>query len=443
MKRRIANILMVTIILVIAVAGVLIVGHIQGWFDKDDGNAAVLTQIRGIITMERDGVAYTAENETVLRQGDLLTCGFGATAVIQIGDSYLTLGENAKLLIAAPSAQAFAATAAMGEVFVFAADALSLSFEEKEVTFHNTVAALSVRSGAQSISVFEGAVEEAAAGEIIGWVGETVSVSALKINSLNTFTMDQIRAANERKVLCFSNADLDRLIADREAEMQAQLNQGRATDQTETAPTEAAQATQPSEETEPVQNTEPVTSDPKETTPSQTQPGQTAPSVPEPSQEEAPSAEPSQEEPSATGQPETGEPSQPKNTCTITIRCDTILSNMDDLDPAKAGYVPAGGVILSAKTVEFTEGETVFDVLQRVCSTYGIQLEYSWTPMYNSYYIEGINNLYEFDCGSESGWMYKVDGWFPNYGCSSYTLKNGENIVWCYTCNGLGADVGA
>ena len=62
--------------------------------------------------------------------------------------------------------------------------------------------------------------------------------------------------------------------------------------------------------------------------------------------------------------------------------------------------------------------------------------------MYNSYYIEGLNHLYEFDCGPESGWMYKVNDWFPNYGCSAYSLKNGDKIVWCYTCNGLGADVG-
>ena len=89
---------------------------------------------------------------------------------------------------------------------------------------------------------------------------------------------------------------------------------------------------------------------------------------------------------------------------------------MDALDPAKAGFVPADGVILYPMTVEFQDGETVFDVLKRVCNTLGIQLEYSWTPMYDSYYIEGIHNLYEFDCGSESGWMYKVNGWFPNYG---------------------------
>ena len=61
--------------------------------------------------------------------------------------------------------------------------------------------------------------------------------------------------------------------------------------------------------------------------------------------------------------------------------------------------------------------------------------------MYNSAYIEGINNLYEFDCGELSGWMYKVNGWFPNYGCSRYQLKEGDVIEWVYTCD-LGVDVG-
>ena len=37
--------------------------------------------------------------------------------------------------------------------------------------------------------------------------------------------------------------------------------------------------------------------------------------------------------------------------------------------------------------------------------------------------------------------MYKVNGWFPNYGCSSYYLKDGDVIEWVYTCD-LGKDVG-
>ena len=115
---------------------------------------------------------------------------------------------------------------------------------------------------------------------------------------------------------------------------------------------------------------------------------------------------------------------------------------MDNLTEGKDKYVPSNGVILSTSTVQFMEGETVFDILQRTCNYAGIQLEYSYTPMYESHYIEGINHLYEFDCGNESGWMYKVNGWFPNYGCSKYEIEDGDTIVWAYTCNGLGADVG-
>lgn len=133
---------------------------------------------------------------------------------------------------------------------------------------------------------------------------------------------------------------------------------------------------------------------------------------------------------------------QEDNVCTITIVCDTILDNIGKLNKEKAPFVPKDAVILPQTRVSFAEGDTVFDVLQKVCTAADIQLEYSWTPAYDSGYIEGINHLYEFDCGSQSGWMYKVNDWFPNYGCSTYKVENGDDIVWCYTCNGLGADVG-
>lgn len=126
----------------------------------------------------------------------------------------------------------------------------------------------------------------------------------------------------------------------------------------------------------------------------------------------------------------------------ISIYCNTILDNMADLNPSKAEFVPADGVILPTIKVAFTEGETVFDILKRICDEKNIQLEYSWS-MYGTYYIEGINNLYEFDCGGDSGWMYKVNGWFPNYGVSAYEVSDGDQIFFLYTCKGLGTDVGA
>jgi len=129
------------------------------------------------------------------------------------------------------------------------------------------------------------------------------------------------------------------------------------------------------------------------------------------------------------------------NTCTISISCSTILNNKKNLTKGKEEFVPSDGWILKPVTVSFSSGESVHDVLQRVCKDKGIHMESQYTPAYDSAYVEGINQLYEFDCGELSGWMYSVNGWFPNYGCSKYTVSNGDTISWVYTCD-LGKDVG-
>ena len=128
-------------------------------------------------------------------------------------------------------------------------------------------------------------------------------------------------------------------------------------------------------------------------------------------------------------------------TCTVSISCATILDNMSYCKAEKKELVPEDGWILEETQVTFYEGESVFNVLQRVCKQNKIHMEFSNTPMYNSAYIEGINNLYEFDVGELSGWMYKVNDWFPNYGCSRYQLKDGDVVCWVYTCD-RGYDVG-
>ncbi|MBR3996513.1 MAG: DUF4430 domain-containing protein [Clostridia bacterium] len=128
-------------------------------------------------------------------------------------------------------------------------------------------------------------------------------------------------------------------------------------------------------------------------------------------------------------------------TCTLSVRCDTILNNIAWLDKDKVDIVPKDGVIFAEKTVTFYEGESVFNLLMREMKRNKIHMEFENTPIYNSAYIEGIANLYEFDCGELSGWMYKVNDWFPNYGCSRYQLKAGDRVEWVYTCD-LGVDVG-
>lgn len=455
-KKKIANIVMVAVIIAIAVSGILGVGHIKGWFDKSDESTAVLTDFRGIITLQRDGVAYATTDETVLRKGDKITCDSGATVRIALDENYIVLGQNANAEIINTVSDEFALKVNVGEAFVNTNNSVSLEFAEKQTEISNAVATLSVRKGAQSISVYQGSVSEANEGQMLEWIGGKESVRNFSVKSLNDFNISQIRKANETKTLVFSNDDLDKLENERWEQMHGS---GETTTVGNTAEAEAsthAEKTTEEETTSSITEKEepaatvaestaiPTTSKTQTTTEkTTTEPETTKPTVNKHTTEKPTTTKPVTTTKPATTTTRPVETTKEKLTCTITIRCDTILNNMDNLDPAKAPYVPDDGVILREVTVEFEEGETVFDVLNRVCRQYNIPIEYSWTPMYDSYYIEGINNLYEFDCGSESGWMYKVNGWFPNYGCSSYYLTGGEKIVWCYTCNGLGEDVGA
>lgn len=152
-------------------------------------------------------------------------------------------------------------------------------------------------------------------------------------------------------------------------------------------------------------------------------------------------------EPVPEGMPEPVEPGGEKVDkktalhCTFSIECSTILDNMDKLTEGKEELVPSDGVVLAAKEVEFYEGESVFDVLLRETRANKIHMEFVAAPIYNSKYIEDINNLYEFDCGPLSGWHYRVNGWYPNYGCSRYMLSDGDVVEWRYTCD-LSRDIG-
>ena len=131
---------------------------------------------------------------------------------------------------------------------------------------------------------------------------------------------------------------------------------------------------------------------------------------------------------------------KPKNkTVTIAISCKTAINNGLNKKPGFS-HLPSNGIILQNMKVEFSEGDTVFDILVKVTRKKGIHMEYRGSG--SNTYIEGINNLYEFDGGSNSGWMYSVNGVYPNYGVGAYKVKSSDVIKFNYTCN-LGADLGS
>lgn len=118
---------------------------------------------------------------------------------------------------------------------------------------------------------------------------------------------------------------------------------------------------------------------------------------------------------------------------TLTIRCDTIADEAD-----KAESIPDNGIILDATPFDISDGDTVFDILTEASKKYDLQIDNRGGSTYA--YIAGIQYLYEYDYGSLSGWMYRVNGVFPEVGCQSYRLSDGDSIEWLYTCD-IGKDL--
>ena len=160
---------------------------------------------------------------------------------------------------------------------------------------------------------------------------------------------------------------------------------------------------------------------------------------PKPSNNEKPKPGNSSTKPKPENNQTITSPKPENKTVTIAISCKTAINNGLNKKPGFS-HLPSNGIILQNMKVEFNEGDTVFDILVKVTRKKGIHMEYRGSG--SNTYIEGINNLYEFDGGSNSGWMSSVNGVYPNYGVGAYKVKSSDVIKFNYTCN-LGADLGA
>ncbi len=115
---------------------------------------------------------------------------------------------------------------------------------------------------------------------------------------------------------------------------------------------------------------------------------------------------------------------------TLTIRCDAVAG--------RAPHIPADGVILPATVLPIAEGDTVYTVLNDAARAHGLHMEGSGAP--GMMYIHGIGNLYEFDFGDLSGWLYMVNGETFSLGCDQYALQPGDAVEWRYTLE-MGRDI--
>ena len=112
--------------------------------------------------------------------------------------------------------------------------------------------------------------------------------------------------------------------------------------------------------------------------------------------------------------------------CIIAAAC----AGKDDSLVCSVAIESPDSIIMAETEISFSEGETVADVLKKITRREKIQAEVSGTGP--TAYVRGIDNLYEFDMGPESGWLYYVNEVKPDAGCGMYKVQEGDFIRWVY-----------
>ncbi|MEE1130380.1 MAG: S-layer homology domain-containing protein, partial [Caryophanon sp.] len=96
-------------------------------------------------------------------------------------------------------------------------------------------------------------------------------------------------------------------------------------------------------------------------------------------------------------------------------------------------YVSIDGLqsIVEQQEVTLPKEATVLDALQAVAAANGVSVSIRSTTY--GLYVEGINGLMEMKYGKTSGWMYSVNGSFPERSADKEKVADGDIIAWSYT----------
>ena len=455
--RRLLGVLTALLVVAGIAVGVYWVGSLRGWFapppvtvETSSGETVQIPplsltakRITGKALVERGGLSFALEEGETLRAEDAVTLQGKGTLTVSNETLNLTFGDKASFLVGQKDGGEAQVTLNQGKLYAqtqgtayfvvgnqsaqVTDGTVSLSVGKKTFVFDQLSGSTSFLGGDENV-VPVSAQQRLTVKQAEGRWGAPEQ-KKLTLKQLSDFTLEQ---AKDTQGLCFTPEQLTGEIARREAEAQKKLEEQlrKETEQQE-AEAQAKADAEAAEQAKKEQEAQQKAAEEKK--------AQEAKRKAEEEKKKQEEERKRQEEEDKKRQEE--ENTTSTGSCTLTIECHTLLDNMDNVKESKQKYVPSSGVILKKTKVTFTEGETVYDILKRTCKKAGVQLEVSYSGGYGSYYVEGIGHLYEFDCGRESGWVYSVNGKQPNYGCSSCVVQAGDNIVWSYTCSGMGKDV--
>lgn len=86
--------------------------------------------------------------------------------------------------------------------------------------------------------------------------------------------------------------------------------------------------------------------------------------------------------------------------------------------------------VIMQGNVTIDKGESAYTALKTLANQNGVKI--STTGFGKMVYVRGIGDLFEKQHGSLSGWMYTVNDISTNYGAGSYTLEDGDYLLWYY-----------
>lgn len=113
-------------------------------------------------------------------------------------------------------------------------------------------------------------------------------------------------------------------------------------------------------------------------------------------------------------------------TATITVDVLPAMETPELIPEEKSLLIPEDGILLK-KEVNFSEGETAYDVALRTFKAEKLHYDADSTK-----YFLAIGNLYAGDCGELSGWLYAVNDESPTVGASQYVLQEGDTVRFYY-----------
>lgn len=125
-------------------------------------------------------------------------------------------------------------------------------------------------------------------------------------------------------------------------------------------------------------------------------------------------------------------------TVTFSVRCDAALEKTDEMSEELRGRIPEDGAVIPKRELGLPEGATAFDALISAAREEKIRVDYNGSTY--GVYVSAIGFLREFDLGEMSGWMYRVNGEFPDCSAGAFALSDGDAVEFVYTCD-MGRDI--